>query len=88
MYGSFVFSSSFRDELPERGRGDSAWVSITPSFSETTAVVHERVTRPGCNHRRRKVRRDHAFFLSQNVANGALRPSPHLIPLADRMMPP
>ncbi len=77
MNGSFLFSSSFRGELLERGRGDAAGVSITQSFPETTALVHERATRPGCNHRRRKIRRDNAIFYSQNVANGALRPSPH-----------
>ena len=85
-YGASDHSSSFRGELLERGRGDAAGVSITPSFPETTALVHERATSPGCNHRRRKVRRDHAIFCHLKT----WRTVPCALPLipSERMMPP
>ena len=83
--GASNLSSSFRGELPERGRGDAAGVSFPKLSGDNGDWAHERATQPGCNCRRRKVRRDHAIFLSQNVENGALRPSPHS---SEQVMPP
>ena len=80
-YGASDHSSSFRGELPERGRGDSAGVSTTPSSQETTALAHERVTSPGCNHRRRKVRRDHALSIISKRGERCLAPFPSFIPV-------
>ena len=79
MNGSFVFSSSFRIDLPERERGDAAGVSF-PKLPETTAdgAMREPSRRAVTAAGARSGGTTPSFYL-QNVENGALRPSPHLI---------
>ena len=85
MNGLSKHPSSFRQGLPERERGDAAGVFRPKPARANGAWSRRGLSQPGCNSRRRKVRRDHALILFQNVENGALRPSPHS---SGRMMPP
>jgi hypothetical protein len=77
MNGLSKHPSSFRQGLPERERGDAAGV-----FRPKSARANGAWFRRGLSHRAVKAagagpRKGHAFQHNR-VANGALRPSPHL----------